>query len=114
MIIKFGSPGKEMYFRTLTGLIDSDSEKITEQEASADIEGITLFCYSEAYIKKMADIERAWRNEQLKICDIEVNKGEDAAGTFNASTWRAYRQKLRDWPENENFPDIAFRPLTPS
>ena len=57
--------------------------------------------------------ERSWRDAELFRADIEINKSEDALGAFDAETWRAYRQALRDWPADPNFPDSDFRPSAP-
>lgn len=63
--------------------------------------------------EKNSDTERAWRNEQLSIADIEIFKAEDLAGSFNALDWRAYRKDLRNWPINVDFPDKTKRPVSP-
>jgi len=60
--------------------------------------------------EKNSDSERIWRNDELLICDIEINKAEDLSGNFNALNWRAYRQELRDWPAHADFPDSSKHP----
>ena len=55
--------------------------------------------------------ERIWRDSELAFADIELNKVQDGRGTGLVSDWRDYRNLLRDWPEDENFPDQAFRPV---
>lgn len=114
MIIKFLEDGKALFFRTQTGLLDINSEKITEQEAIDDPENITLFEDSPAYTAKKSDEERAWRDCELCIADIEINRSEDIAGSFNAADWRSYRELLRGWPSNVDFPDSTKRPSAPN
>lgn len=59
--------------------------------------------------------ERIWRNSELVVADIELNKVQDsdtnAVGTV--SQWREYRKALRAWPEHSEFPDKAYRPVSP-
>lgn len=59
--------------------------------------------------------ERLWRNLELVLSDIELNKVQDGdkKARSTVSAWRNYRKELRDWPENENFPKEKFRPTSP-
>ena len=57
--------------------------------------------------------ERAWRDEELKRADIELNKVQDGVGVGVVGDWREYRCLLRDWPEHASFPDSEFRPVAP-
>lgn len=59
--------------------------------------------------EQLASAERAWRNAELLLADIEVNKAFDAGA--DVSRLSAYRQALRDWPESERFPDQSYRPI---
>ena len=54
--------------------------------------------------------ERAWRDNELHIADIELNKVQDGRGTGLVGDWRAYRNALRDWPETPGFPESEYRP----
>ena len=54
--------------------------------------------------------ERAWRNSELAKTDIELYKLQDGMGAGSIEALRLYRNALRNWPENENFPDSAYRP----
>lgn len=63
--------------------------------------------------EQLASIERAWRNSELDRADIELNKVQDGMGTTSVASWREYRCALRNWPENEFFPDSSKRPVAP-
>lgn len=63
--------------------------------------------------EQLATNERAWRNGELDRADIELNKVQDGMGTGTVSAWREYRCLLRNWPENEFFPDSTKRPVAP-
>lgn len=54
--------------------------------------------------------ERAWRNSELAKTDIELYKLQDGMETGSIEVLRQYRNALRKWPENENFPDSTYRP----
>ena len=47
-----------------------------------------------------------WRNEELKSTDW-VGQVSDHP---ERPLYYTYRQKLRDWPEDPNFPSSSFRP----
>ena len=59
--------------------------------------------------------ERSWRDNQLLVADIAIEKlqDNDPSATFNLNKWRTYRIALRNWPQNPNFPNPAFRPVYP-
>lgn len=63
----------------------------------------------------VASLEILWRNTQLKVADVEISKIQDrhSTATGKLSDWRKYRNQLRDWPGNVNFPNIEYRPKTP-
>jgi hypothetical protein len=71
--------------------------------------------------EESAVVERAWRDGELKGSDGVVARHRDqveAGGTttLTADQYKAlqsYRQALRDWPENKEFPDSAKRPVAP-
>ena len=67
----------------------------------------------QANTEVLAQHERSWRNQALAEADIELLKVQDDRGTGLVADWRDYRNALRDWPENENFPNSEFRPLSP-
>ena len=54
--------------------------------------------------------ERAWRNSELAKTDIELYKLQDGMEEGSIEALRLYRNALRKWPENENFPDSTYRP----
>lgn len=60
-------------------------------------------------------LERDWRNIELKRADEELNKVQDSdpKATGTVAEWRQYRKDLRGWPENLNFPNSLFRPKSP-
>lgn len=60
-------------------------------------------------------VERTWRDGQLAIADLAIMKlqDNDPSATFNLNKWRTYRIALRNWPQNPNFPNPAFRPVYP-
>lgn len=49
--------------------------------------------------------ERIWRNSELSRADIELLKVQDGDGTGLVSDWRAYRVALRNYPQQEGFPN---------
>lgn len=56
--------------------------------------------------------ERSWRDTELARADIELAKAQDGMGTKTVSEWRAYRCRLRRYPESVGFP-YGERPLAP-
>ena len=54
--------------------------------------------------------ERQWRDAELVKTDIELYKLQDGMGAGSIEALRLYRNALRNWPENENFPDSTYRP----
>lgn len=62
--------------------------------------------------EQLASLERRWRDSELTIADIEVNKSMDTSSP-NEVLWRQYREALRQWPQTVGFPDPSFRPIPP-
>jgi hypothetical protein len=58
--------------------------------------------------------ERFWRNQQLSISDIHINKLQDGYCKGSIKEWRNFRNALREWPQHERFPDKNFRPKQPT
>lgn len=60
--------------------------------------------------------ERLWRDNQLLLADVEINKIEDCPSVDKKllKGWRQYRVLLRNWPESENFPKEGLRPQPPT
>jgi hypothetical protein len=58
--------------------------------------------------------ERSWRDGQYDAVRIEINRIEDAHGSKRStvSAWRAYRNELRDYPQQPTFPN-GTRPVSP-
>jgi hypothetical protein len=58
--------------------------------------------------------ERSWRDSQYDVVRIEINRIEDAHGSKRStvSAWRAYRNELRDYPQQPTFPN-GTRPVSP-
>lgn len=65
--------------------------------------------------------ERAWRDGELANSDSIVARHRDQVESGTTTTLtsdqytalQAYRALLRDWPLNEQFPDVTGRPLPP-
>jgi len=53
---------------------------------------------------------RTWRDSELKRADTELLKVQDGRGKGLTSDWRDYRNALRDWPADGNFPNMGSRP----
>jgi hypothetical protein len=69
-------------------------------------------------LEKLASIERSWAvRARLEALD-ELERVQDGhrTGRGLVSQWRAYRNALRDYPEQEGFPDtaVAPRPVAPT
>ncbi len=62
---------------------------------------------------KAAEI-RQWRNNELTFADTRVYILEDAGNTELAKKWRAYRQILRDLPDQAGFPMHVQLPTRPA
>ncbi len=58
--------------------------------------------------RNRAGEERSWRNAELRGVDIEILKAEDSS--IDTTPLRAYRQALRDYPQQGDFPEGA-RPV---
>jgi hypothetical protein len=60
--------------------------------------------------------ERAWRDNELVVADVELLKAEDAepASVSTPAQWRQYRVDLRNWPQSPDFPDSTLRPVRPT
>jgi hypothetical protein len=77
-----------------------------------------LPCWIEKPVEEVSllEFERCWRNAELRLADIELNKVQDsdpkAFGTI--PQWRKYRRELRSWPSSADFPDNKYRPLRPT
>jgi hypothetical protein len=63
-------------------------------------------------LDKLALIERRWRNSELTKSDVELFRVQDGhkSGKGLVSHWRTYRNDLRDYPEQEGFPDTTLAP----
>ena len=49
--------------------------------------------------------ERKWRDAELAKADVELFKVQDNRGTGNVEDWRDYRNALRDYPQEKDFPN---------
>ena len=75
-----------------------------------------------ATVEEQKSAERIWRDLQLSLTDGVVSRHRDEVESQMATTLTAeqytalqlYRQQLRDWPENGEFPLIDHRPAAPS
>lgn len=58
--------------------------------------------------------ERLWRDSQYNVIQKEINRIEDghASGRSTLVLWRQYRNKLRDYPQQGDFPN-GTRPTVP-
>jgi hypothetical protein len=69
----------------------------------------------------LASHERAWRNQVLQSTQWLVFRDAEELEIGGGTTLRAeelkqllaYRQALRDWPNNPDFPDTRSRPVEP-
>lgn len=64
---------------------------------------------------ELSEGERFWRNSELIISDIHLNKAQDSDPKAKGSIadWRVYRKALRSWPEHKDFPNRESRPVSP-
>ncbi|MBV4486925.1 hypothetical protein HU727_015125 [Pseudomonas sp. SWRI153] len=68
-----------------------------------------------------ASYERAWRNQVLQNTQWLVFRDAEELEAGVGTTLRAeefkqlltYRQALRDWPDDPDFPDVHARPIEP-
>ena len=90
-------------YEEFDALVESGDIVVTEHTSTST--------YTDALDYTAAMEEREWRNEQLLVADVEIRKLTDSSG--DASAWRLYRQALRDWPADPNFPQEAHRPVAP-
>ena len=74
-------------------------------------------------ISELSASERLWRDEQLLVTDGVVTRHRDERDIGQATTLTAeqysellaYRQELRNWPQDQAFPDSPNRrPAAPS
>ncbi len=65
----------------------------------------------EAESDAMARIARISRADLLSMADVSINRLEDAGA--DTSAWRAYRQALRDVPQQAGFPASINWPTAP-
>lgn len=71
--------------------------------------------------EELASIERAWRDAELFATDPLVARHrdqveEEGPTTLTAAQYKelqVYRKHLREWPESNEFPDSAGRPVAP-
>ncbi|WP_426237514.1 phage tail assembly chaperone [Pseudomonas sp. TWP3-2] len=72
--------------------------------------------------EEAAATERSWRDAQLAESDGVVSRHRDEVEAGGATTLtaeqytelQAYRQKLRKWPQGEEFPLVDHRPVAPT
>ncbi|AJT60792.1 hypothetical protein [Ralstonia phage phiITL-1] len=57
---------------------------------------------------------RQWRDRELQRADAQVFILEDRGETLKATEWRAYRQALRDLPDQIGFPLKVTLPVAPA
>jgi len=68
-----------------------------------------------AKVEAESVLAREWRDSELLLADIEINKilDGDGDGSTPEGRWRMYRRDLRSWPDSEGFPGNG-RPIRPS
>lgn len=88
---------------------------LDEQSLGKEIVNENEFVVSKTISRDLESIERSWRNSELQQADMELNKVQDSdpKAIGSVSDWRNYRKLLRAWPENVNFPNKEFRPVSP-
>lgn len=70
----------------------------------------------------LAVVERTWRDAQLALTDPLVSRHRDeieegGATSLTADQYaelQAYRRRLRDWPQGDQFPLAEHRPSAPT
>jgi len=111
-----------LYDNIIEVLVDSGMEAHVESiQYEADMyvvknKGITDFetllaQAKETYISELATDVRKRRNTLLDKADIIVNKADDSGNTEMIAKARAYRQSLRDIPEQDGFPENVVWPV---
>jgi hypothetical protein len=122
-ILNRGFNSMKQYIETESGGLTIDGMDIPKAEgnrhyrqAIEEVEAgeaeIIAFDHDAKAQQDAIDAERVWRNSELARADIELNKVQDGApGTVGE--WRSYRNALRGWPEDKNFPDSEQRPTAP-
>ncbi|WP_420867822.1 phage tail assembly chaperone [Achromobacter pulmonis] len=62
----------------------------------------------------LACVARAWRDLELVRSDNEIRKhgDQDPAAVATEQEWRAYRVRLRNWPQTAEFPQT--KPISPT
>jgi hypothetical protein len=68
-----------------------------------------VVAFTDAPLEMNNSVERLWRNEELAKADIGFNIATDTDDSAVLG-WSQYREDLRNWPEDANFPDINYRP----
>lgn len=95
----------------------------TGQRIVADAQGSPILAAPlGATVEEQKSAERIWRDLQLSLTDGVVSRHRDEVESQMATTLTAeqytalqlYRQQLRDWPENGEFPLIDHRPAAPT
>ena len=95
----------------------------TGQRIAADEHGAPMLAAPQgATLAEQESAERTWRDLQLSLSDGVVSRHRDEVESGLSTTLtteqytalQLYRQKLRDWPENGEFPLIDHRPAAPS
>jgi len=108
-----------IYYKNTNGEVFAyETEQECEQYGGADLvamtnEEIHAHLNPTPAPEQLTVMERAWRNAELERADIELNKVQDGMGTGTVTAWREYRCNLRNWPENQDFPDSSKRPVAP-
>ncbi|PRF79644.1 hypothetical protein C6Q12_03855 [Burkholderia multivorans] len=78
--------------------------------------GDTLYAQYPAGAPQTASVVRASRNSALAACDWIAIRQADAGTLSDAqwAAWRAYRQALRDIPQQASFPSEVVWPSPPA
>lgn len=109
--------------------VDGDTWRLITQETDGEwtkgVDGAISkrpFIVDPEQLKLRAiELERTWRNSEIgRVTWLrdrhrdEVDLGHSTSITAEMfSELLAYIQTLRDWPENQNFPDAVSRPVAP-
>jgi len=118
-----------------TDQIPADAKEITKTLHQALLEGVSgqtkridFSCHPPVLtdlpaptLSRLAEVERGWRDIQLRSTDDLVARHRDenelgAVNTLTQSGYAAlmeYRKALRDWPASEQFPHAQHRPEPP-
>ena len=123
--IYYSPSTKGFYHEGVHHTVPDDSRQVTEDQYKefhqnsakglvAEFDGIQFTFSLPLNNFDSSSAERIWRDAELRMADIEINKIQDGSSKSSLKQWRAYRNALRSWPEHEKYPNSDYRPSSPS